>query len=99
MLLTWVIRRQRLQSSLFVINQRSIGARRLEKCVGAAQREITVPILYIVHSQAQVCEMFKNLVRVLCPSGTCRGGQNAAVSDDADDKKRGHDRAERGLHF
>ena len=43
--------------------------------------------------------MFKNLVRMLGPFGTFRGRENAAVSDDADDKKRSHDRAKRGLHF
>jgi hypothetical protein len=88
-----------LQGILFVINQRCIGARRLEKCVGAAQREITVPILNIFHPQAQLGEMFKDLIRMLSPSGTCRGGEDAAVSDDADDEKRSHDHAERGLHF
>jgi hypothetical protein len=43
--------------------------------------------------------MFKNLIRMLRPLGTFRGGENAAVSDDADDKEQSHESAERGLHF
>ena len=43
--------------------------------------------------------MFKNLVRMLGPLGTFRGGENAAVSDGADDKEHSHDRAEHSLHF
>ena len=43
--------------------------------------------------------MLENLIRVLGPSGTIRGGENAAVSDDADYEKHGHDGAERDLHL
>jgi hypothetical protein len=32
--------------------------------------------------------MFENLIRVLRPLGTFRGGDNAAVSDDADDQEQ-----------
>jgi hypothetical protein len=43
--------------------------------------------------------MFKNLIRMLDPLGTFKGGENAAVGDDTDDKEHSYDRAERGLHF
>jgi hypothetical protein len=35
---------------------------------------------------------------MLGPLSAVKGGENAAVSDDADDKEYGQDRAERGLH-
>jgi hypothetical protein len=76
-----------------------ISARPLEKCVSTAQSEIAIPTLNIFHPQAQVREVFKNLVRMLGPLGTFEGSENAAVGDDADDKEHNHDRAERGLHF
>jgi hypothetical protein len=71
----------------------------LEKCIGAAQREVAIPTLNTFHPQAQVCEMFKNFIRMLGPLGTFRGGENAAVSDDTDDEEHSHDRAERDLHL
>ena len=43
--------------------------------------------------------MFENLISVLRPSRAFGGGENAAVSSDADDEKDYHDRAERDLHF
>src|SRR5579863_13824 len=98
-LLTWVIRRQCSQGSLFVVSQRCIGARPLEKYVRAAQNEITIPVLNIFYPQAQVREMLENLIRMLGPLGTFKGGENTAVSDDANDKQHSHDRAERGLYF
>ncbi|HWG71084.1 MAG TPA: hypothetical protein VN692_16835 [Steroidobacteraceae bacterium] len=84
---------------MFGISQRCAGARALEKGISAAQGEITIPILDAFHLQAQVGEMFENLVRMLGPLGTFRGGENAAVGDDADDKEYGHHRAECDLHF
>ena len=43
--------------------------------------------------------MFENLIRMLRPLGTVKGCNNASVSDDADDKKHSHDRAERDLYL
>src|SRR5580698_5989740 len=99
MLLLRIIRRQKAQGSLFVISQQCIGARTLEKCISAAQREIAIAVFKILHPQAQVGEMFKHLIRVLGPLGAFGGGENAAVSDDTDDEEYSHDRAERELHF
>src|SRR5580698_2685593 len=99
MLLTWVVRSQRPQSSLFAIGQRCTGARALQKCISAAQRKVAISALNTLHPQTQICEMLENLTRMLGPLGTFRGRANAAVGDNADDKEHNHDRAERDLHL
>ena len=43
--------------------------------------------------------MLENLLGMLCPLGTVKGGKNAAVSDDAGNEQQSQDRPERGLHF